>query len=123
MRIKNMEKFDQVILDELKAKLVEEKSNLERELSAIAKPTGTPGDYETQHDVIGEGADDNATEVEEYADNLALEDNLEKQLKEVLEALARMEKGAYGFCENCNSQMSLERLRAYPAAKKCMECK
>ena len=118
-----MEKFEQGALDELKVKLIEEKNNLEKELLDIAKPTGTPGSYETQHDVIGEDQDDNATEVEEYSDNLALENNLAGQLKEVVEALTRVENGTYGVCENCGIQMNLDRLRAYPSAKKCTECK
>lgn len=118
-----MEKLDNKIAEELKVKLLEEKANLEKELLQFAKPTGTPGNYETQHDVIGEDQDDNATEVEEYADNLALENNLEKQLKEVNDALQRMESGTYGYCDNCGEMMSLERLRAYPAARKCIRCK
>lgn len=117
-----MDKLDNKIVEELKAKLEGEKKLLEKELSQFAKPTGNPGDYETQHDVIGEDQDDNATEVEEYADNLALENNLEGQLKEVTEALERIEKGTYGYCDNCGQMMSLERLRAYPAARKCIRC-
>jgi len=118
-----MEKLDQKILDELKAKLIEEKKALEKELSDIAKPTGTPGVYETKHDEIGESQDDNASEMEEYSDNFALENNLEKQLKEVSDALGRMEGGTYGSCDNCGTQLSLDRLRAYPAARKCIQCK
>jgi len=118
-----MEKLDQKIVDELKAKLMEEKKALEKELSAIAKPTGTPGVYETKHDEIGESQDENATEAEEYSDNFALENNLEKQLKEVNNALGRMKNGTYGACDNCGTQLSLDRLRAYPAARKCIQCK
>lgn len=118
-----MEKLDTKILQELKLKLEGEKAALEKELLQFAKPTGTPGNYETQHDVIGESQDDNATEVEEYADNLALEDNLEKQLKEVNDALGRIENGTYGYCDKCGTMMSLDRLRAYPAARKCIQCK
>jgi RNA polymerase-binding protein DksA len=118
-----MEKLDKAVEAELKAKLLEEKANLEKELLQFAKPTDTPGNYETQHDVIGEDQDDNATEVEEYADNLALENNLEKQLKEVNDALKRVEDGTYGYCENCGTTISLDRLRAYPAARNCIQCK
>jgi len=118
-----MEKLDNKIIEELKAKLEGEKATLEKELSQFAKPTETPGNYETQHDVIGESQDDNATEVEEYADNLALESNLESQLKEASDALERIAGGTYGFCENCAAPISLERLRAYPAARKCIQCK
>lgn len=118
-----MDKMDQKIVDELKIKLMEEKKSLEKELSDIAKPTGVPGVYETKHDEIGEGQDDNASEMEEYSDNFALENNLEKQLKETSDALSRIESGAYGVCGSCGMQLSLDRLRAYPAARKCIQCK
>ena len=107
---------------ELKKKLEEEKGRLEEELGKIAKPTGTPGDYETQFDELGTDREDNATEVEEYSDNLAVETNLEDQLKDVNEALERMEKGTYGVCENCNEEIDTERLKVYPAAKTCVKC-
>jgi len=67
--------------------------------------------------------EDNATEVEEYADNLALESSLEKQLKEINAALLDMEHGIYGICKNCNHEIAIERLKAYPAARTCIKCK
>jgi len=54
---------------------------------------------------------------------VAVEDNLESQLKEVRDALLRMENGTYGICENCKQEVDIERLRAYPAARGCIKCK
>ena len=115
--------IDPKIHEELKRKLLEEKSRVEEELSRFAKPTGIPGDYETRFNDIGTDVDENASEVEEYVDNLALENTLEKELKDANEALTRMERGAYGICENCHKEIDLQRLRAYPAAKTCIKCK
>lgn len=109
--------LDTTVIAELKEKLLAEKSRLEGELSRFAKSTGAPGNYETQFDIIGTDTDENATEVEEYVDNIALESNLEGQLKDVTDALERMEKGAYGLCEKTGKDISLDRLRAYPAAR------
>lgn len=109
------------VVAELKEKLLAQKAQLEEELNRIAKPTGE-GDFETSFDNIGDDEDENASEVEEYADNLALEDTLEKQLHDVIEALARIDQGTYGTCENCNETIDIERLRAYPAAKTCVKC-
>ncbi|MBI2439485.1 MAG: TraR/DksA C4-type zinc finger protein [Candidatus Moranbacteria bacterium] len=109
--------FDATILSELKEKLLLEKSRLEGELSRFAKLTGAPGNYETQFDIIGTDTDENATEVEEYVDNIALESNLESHLKDVTDALEKMEKGTYGLCEKTGKEISVERLRAYPAAR------
>jgi RNA polymerase-binding protein DksA len=111
------------ILEELKNKLLEEKTKLEGELSRFARPTEIPGDYETKFDDIGTDVDENASEVEEYTDNLALENTLEKRLKEIIEALERISSGTYGMCENCKQEIDLERLRAYPAARTCIKCK
>jgi DnaK suppressor protein len=111
------------ILAELKNELLKEKTRLEEELGVIGKPTDKEGDYETKFDDIGRGKEDNASEVEEYADNVAVEDNLESQLKEVRDALLRMENGTYGICENCKQEVDIERLRAYPAARGCIKCK
>jgi RNA polymerase-binding protein DksA len=111
------------ILEELKNELLKEKARLEEELGVIGKPTGNVGDYETKFDDIGRGKEDNASEVEEYADNVGVEDNLESQLKEVRDALFRMENGTYGICENCGEVIDIERLRAYPAAMTCIKCK
>ncbi|MFA5777640.1 MAG: TraR/DksA C4-type zinc finger protein [Parcubacteria group bacterium] len=108
---------------ELKVKLGDEKAKLEKELGKIAKPTGTPGDYETQFNELGTDREDNATEIEEYSDNLAVETSLEESLKDINEALERIESETYGICENCKEEIDIERLKAYPAAKACIKCK
>lgn len=109
--------LDQATLDRLKEKLLAEKARLESELSRFAKSTDAAGNYETQIENIGDDEDDNATEVEGYVDNLALEDNLEGQLRDVNDALAKMEKGVYGVCEETGKEISVDRLEAYPAAR------
>ncbi|NTU67220.1 MAG: hypothetical protein HGB08_04870 [Candidatus Moranbacteria bacterium] len=115
--------MDAKTLLELKEMLLKEKGELEENLSRIAKPMDKKeGDYETSFDDIGTDREDNATEVGEYTDNLSVEVTLEKRLQEIIEALARMEDGTYGFCENCKKEIDIERLRANPAAKTCIKC-
>jgi len=108
-------------LEEMKVKLLDEKARLEASLGRFAKPGEVAGDYETKFEDIGPDADENATEVEMYADNIALEDNLEGQLDEVSAALVRMEAGTYGTCKVCGKDIPEGRLRAFPAADDCME--
>ena len=110
------------IIKELKEQLLSEKTRAEEELSRIAKPDQATGEYTTSFNEIGTDEDENASEVEEYTDNLALEANLQKQLKEIAEALQRIENGTYGKCENCAAEIPIERLRAYPAARTCLSC-
>jgi RNA polymerase-binding protein DksA len=114
--------LDPQVLAELKEKLIQEKEKIKEELGRIAKPTKNADDYSTTFNNIGDDEDENASEVEEYTDNLALEAVFEKQLKEISEALEKIELGTYGKCENCNADIPLARLRAYPAAKTCFNC-
>ena len=37
------------------------------------------------------------------------------------EAIERMDQGIYGLCEECNEPIKLERLKANPAARTCVE--
>jgi DnaK suppressor protein len=108
--------------EEMKVSLSAEKVRLETELGRFADKTDIPGEYETRFEEIGTDRDDNATEVEQYADNIALEENLEGQLSEVSEALDRIESGIYAVCVSCGADIEEGRLRAYPAAKECMAC-
>jgi RNA polymerase-binding protein DksA len=39
------------------------------------------------------------------------------------EALARIEKGTYGLCQECGEPISPERLEAVPHARLCIDCK
>jgi len=43
-------------------------------------------------------------------------------LARVDEALARLGRGVYGCCAECNSEISLKRLTALPFALRCREC-
>ncbi len=44
-------------------------------------------------------------------------------LEQIDRALEKIEKGSYGICEDCNSAIAAERLRALPFATQCIECK
>lgn len=116
--------IDKKTLEELRQQLVKEKADLEANISRIARPVNAKeGDYETTFDEIGSDRDDNATEVDQYSDNVSVENTLEKKLQEVIDALERMDKGTYGICENCQKEINIERLKANPSAKTCIECK
>lgn len=116
--------LDKKIIEELKKQLETEKKSLEKNLAMIARPLDREeGDYETTFDDIGTDRDDNATEVDQYSDNLSVETTLEKKLQDVLGALERIENGTYGKCENCRKEIDIERLRVNPSAKTCTKCK
>lgn len=108
--------LDKEVLVQLKEKLLGEKKRLEEELARIATSTGGTT-YETKFNNLGTDVDENATEVEEYSDNLAIEGTLETQFKDVNDALKKMEEGKYGICEKTGKEIPVERLMAYPSAR------
>ena len=52
----------------------------------------------------------------------ALAAKLLETLTEVDEALAKLEKGTYGICEQCGKEIPPARLEAKPAARYCIDC-
>ena len=115
--------IDKKTLGELKEVLLKEKEELEGNLKRIARPVDREeGDYETSFEDIGTDKDDNATEVDQYSQNLSVETSLEKRLRDVLGALERMDAGLYGQCGNCGKEIPLERLKANPSAETCLKC-
>lgn len=46
-----------------------------------------------------------------------------KMLKQIEEALLRINSKQYGICVTCNSNINMERLKALPFSVLCVECK
>lgn len=45
-----------------------------------------------------------------------------EEIQDVEAALERIKNGVYGTCADCNDSIALERLDAYPTAKRCINC-
>jgi DnaK suppressor protein len=62
----------------------------------------------------------------EALQNQGLTQNLQErervQLAQVMDALARMEKGCYGVCTSCRGPVGFERLMVFPEARHCTGC-
>lgn len=54
--------------------------------------------------------------------NAALLENEEKLTTDVADAIARLDSGTFGVCENCNQDIAEERLQAMPFARHCVVC-
>ncbi len=111
--------------EKIKQKLLSEKEKLEKELEQFShRNTKTPNtDYEADFPNVGDEEGENATEVAAYSDRLSLEDALEKSLRDINSALARIEDDTYGICKYCKQEIGLERLQARPASSACIACK
>jgi RNA polymerase-binding protein DksA len=44
------------------------------------------------------------------------------EIRDVESALERIKNGIYGTCTDCNDSIALDRLNAYPTAKRCINC-
>ena len=64
---------------------------------------------------------DTASETYERELDEGLEDDARAQLRQVDEALARIEAGTYGFCSVCGKEIPVERLEAVPWTTLCIE--
>jgi RNA polymerase-binding transcription factor DksA len=85
-----------------------------------------PGDWETHADPNDNKEtepDALADKFEEETTNEGVLDTLEERLKEVNDALVRIDQGTYGKCASCGNQIEKERLEANPAATTCANCK
>lgn len=116
--------MDKKLIEELKQKLEEQKISLEKELESFAKKDDSPkGDWETKYPNREDGdKEEEADEVQEYNNLLPIEQRLELKLKDVNLALEKIAKGNYGKCENCDKEISEDRLRALPEARVCFDC-
>jgi len=70
---------------------------------------------------IGSSNEDNALEFESFEERQAFIKSAEKDLKELREAIKRIEIGKYGICEVGGEEIEKGRLKAYPAATTCVE--
>ena len=66
---------------------------------------------------------DRATIEEEHALELRTRDRERKLLKKISQALAKIESGDYGYCDETGEPIGLGRLLARPTATLCIDCK
>jgi DnaK suppressor protein len=71
----------------------------------------------------GDHQADDATELFEREKSMGMEQTLRTHLDQVEHALARVEEGTYGTCENCGRPIPKSRLDAMPEATLCINCK
>ncbi len=64
---------------------------------------------------------DRATQESEFGLELRTRDRERKLLRKIDSALARIEDGSYGYCEETGEEIGLKRLEARPVATLCLE--
>ena len=64
---------------------------------------------------------DRATQESEFGLELRTRDRERKLLRKIDSALARIEEGSYGYCDETGEEIGLKRLEARPVATLCLE--
>ena len=112
-------------VNEMKERLEAEKVRLQKDLGTFAEPDkdAKQAEYNTTYPDFGDDEEENANELAEYSNNLPLESELEKELRDINNALTRIGDKTYGVCKYCEEEISENRLRARPTSTSCIACK
>jgi DnaK suppressor protein len=66
---------------------------------------------------------DRATQEEEFSLELRTRDRERKLIKKIEEALEKLDRNEYGYCDACGIEIGIRRLEARPTATLCIDCK
>ncbi len=114
--------YSQKELDEFKTRLLEERAELETQLTTIEESSfATP-----QSDISGEvsfdeDSADAGTATFERERDLSIENNVRDLMQKIDRALARMEEGTFGICVKCGKPIEKARLKALPYVELCIK--
>jgi len=106
-------------LEKIKKNLIEKKDEI---LSSIKKESEDEVSEIESDSIIGDIIDEanNAYELQVLS---KLSEKEQQKVKEISEALQRIEEETYGVCIVCGKPIGEKRLLAIPEAKKCIKCK
>lgn len=113
--------LDQQTIEQIKISLLEQKSQILKEMGQIADKNGDTD--RVKFPDYGNKIDENAQEIDEYTKNIATKKVLESSLRDVENALDRIAKGTYGICKYCKKPIGRKRMQARPVASACVTCK
>lgn len=104
-------------LDNFKNILLEQKANL---LEKLQRQNSNINILNASN--LKESSDIVSASIQGQFDSLLLQ-KYEKELQEVNIALEKIKNKTFGICEMCDDMINIERLKAKPHAKLCIECR
>lgn len=114
-----MKKYPKEILEQIRKHLEKEQQKLQKrlELLNLEDPFSNP-------DRVNDNAasDTDAKEEVDHERIQVLKEDISLNLEGIKQALFRIKKGDYGFCENCKKMINTDRLAAKPTARLCISC-
>lgn len=107
-------------IEKAEQNLQKERKQLVHQLEELG--AAESGDLRSDIDFGGSFADAAAVTAER-TEVLGLVESLKGQLDDVDAALAHIEAGTYGTCDNCGNDIGADRLEFRPASVLCVDCK
>ncbi|MGA2150548.1 MAG: TraR/DksA family transcriptional regulator [Geobacteraceae bacterium] len=105
-------------MNEMKAILLKMKEETLQEISKSLKSGSDITSGEPSGDIYDQASSERDREL-----GLLLGDREREKLRNIDEALLKIEEGEYGICEECEEDIPLGRLKVVPFARYCVKCK
>jgi DnaK suppressor protein len=112
--------MNQSLIEENKQKLEAEKIRLQEILSKEKIDDEIPGGHIPAFTEVGSEEGENASESEQFGNELSVSEDMSARLQKVEAALLRIEEGSYGKCLVGGEEIDEARLTAEPAAETCV---
>ncbi|MEQ8762950.1 MAG: TraR/DksA C4-type zinc finger protein [Planctomycetota bacterium] len=105
-------------LERFKKLLLQKRAQLTGNVSQMQDETLKGGGQDVSVDHMADHGSDNF----EQDFTLGLIENEQETIREIDDALEKIEAGTYGACEECDQSVPVPRLRVIPWARLCVEC-
>lgn len=102
---------------EVRRVLENKQAEIEAELASLSKPADDTGGIS-----FGKRVGDGTSIAVERITQVAAHDGLQEVLAEVSRALAKLDDGSYGVCDNCAAEVPEGRLEVRPWSTRCVNC-
>ena len=114
-----MQSFPSDLLDKVRIHLEEEKTQIVRQMNALAKqdPFADAGRL-----TDNAASDTEASEEFNHDRVTALVEELQAKLRDLDTSLQQIADGTYGFCQECKQMIDTDRLTILPTATLCQSC-
>ncbi len=105
-------------VEEMKEILLKLKEEAFEEIGKSVKSGSDTNGDEPSGDIYDQASNERDREL-----LLLLGDREREKIRNIDEALARLDEGEYGICEDCEEEIPIGRLKAMPFARLCVKCK
>jgi RNA polymerase-binding protein DksA len=109
--------------DHFKQRLLDERTRVQEALDYLHEEHPGSMEDETQEIQSDNHPGDVATITLDREIDYTLEENEERLLAAIDDALRRIDQGTFGTCRSCRQPIAIERLEALPYTTQCIDCK